>query len=78
MSAGEISGLIGAGVALLAFLGGIFFQAFRLAIAPLRVALENNTNVMDRIVDKLECHSEKIGDHEGRIVRIETVHSYEE
>jgi hypothetical protein len=55
-------------------LAGLFVWAMRATIAPMRVVINNNTAVMDRIMDKLDTHAEKIGDHAVRIGNIETVH----
>jgi hypothetical protein len=58
-------------------LAGLFLWAMRAMVAPLRVVINNNTAVMDRIMNKLDAHDEKIGDHAIRISNIETVHRYE-
>ena len=58
-------------------LAGLFLWAMKVTIAPMRVVINNNTAVMDRIMDKLDTHAEKIGDHAVRISNIETVHRYE-
>lgn len=55
-------------------IAGLFVWAMRATIAPMRVVINNNTAVMDRIMDKLDAHAEKIGDHAVRIGNIETVH----
>jgi hypothetical protein len=55
-------------------LAGLFLWAMRATIAPMRVVINNNTAVMDRIMNKLDTHAEKIGDHAVRIGNIETVH----
>lgn len=45
-------------------------------VAPLRVSLDNNTNVMERVIRKLDEHDDTLDDHGNRITRIETAHSH--
>ena len=58
-------------------LAGLFIWAMRATVAPLRIVINNNTAVMDRIMNKLDNHEETLGDHSVRITKIETVHEIE-
>jgi len=58
-------------------IAGLFIWAMKAIVAPLRIVVNNNTAVMDRVMAKLDTHDEKIGDHAVRISNIETVHRYE-
>jgi len=58
-------------------IAGLFVWAMRATVAPLRVVINNNTAVMDRIMNKLDNHEETLGDHSVRITKIETVHEIE-
>lgn len=65
------------GIALTAagLLGGLTAWAIRATVAPIKVAIENNTIVMTRVIDKLDEHDVKLDDHGNRITKIETKHS---
>jgi hypothetical protein len=41
-------------------------------VAPLRVVIENNTVALERIMDRLDIHGNKLEDHSIRIACIET------
>ena len=58
-------------------LAGLFLWAMKSTVAPLRVVINNNTAVMDRIMNKLDNHEETLGEHAVRITKIETVHEIE-
>lgn len=73
MTPEEIAVVLGIGVPL----AGLFLWAMRATVAPLRVVINNNTAVMDRIMNKLDNHEETLGEHAVRITKIETVHEIE-
>lgn len=68
---------LGAVVGVASIIGGLAVWAMRSTVAPLRVVIENNTRVMERIEGRLDEHAEKLVDHGERIVRIETTHNLE-
>ena len=43
-------------------------------VAPLRVSLDNNSAVMERVLAKLDAHDDVLDEHGNRITRIETKH----
>ena len=59
-------------------IGGLAIFAMRAMLSPFRVLIQNNTDALNRITDKLDYHDERLGNHEGRIVKIETVHEIED
>jgi len=67
--------IIGSGCALLTVFGTVFVWAIRSAMAPVKISIDNNTQVIERITGKLDQHDETLDDHGARIVRIETKHS---
>lgn len=56
--------------------GGLF-AAIKLAVAPLQVVIDNNTHAMQKVVDTLDAHDNRLDGHEVRITKIETVHEVE-
>lgn len=73
MTLDEIAVIFAIGVPL----AGLFLWAMKATVAPLRIVINNNTAVMDRIMNKLDTHEETLGDHSIRLTRIETVHEVE-
>ncbi len=73
---------IGTIASVLAILGGLVVWAIRSSIAsttePLRVVIENNTEALRDIRGTLTDHAERLGDHEVRLVKVETVHEIDE
>lgn len=68
---------IGAIVGVAGLVGSLAVWAMRSTVAPLRIVIENNTRVMERIEGRIDEHSETLVDHGNRIIRIETVHDIE-
>ena len=71
MSSSEI---IGSAVGVAGLMGALFAWAIKAVMAPIKVSIDNNTRVIERISDKLEAHDERLDDHGNRIVAIETKH----
>ena len=46
-------------------------------VAPLRVVVENNNTIIERVMDRLDKHADKLDDHGVRIACIETRHDVE-
>jgi hypothetical protein len=44
------------------------------AMVALRVSLDNNSKVIERITEKLDKHDDTLDDHGNRLVAIETEH----
>lgn len=57
-------------------MAALVIWVIKAVVAPLRVSLDNNTQVMERVLAKLDAHDEAIDDHGNRITRIETAHSH--
>jgi hypothetical protein len=66
----------GIGIALtgVGMLGGLVAWSMKMTVAPLRVVIENNTKAMERIINKIDEHDEKLDDHGVRLSIIETKH----
>jgi len=63
---------IGPLIALLVPIAALLVWAMRAIVAPLGVVIENNTKAMDRIMETIGLHGEKLEDHGIRIACIET------
>jgi len=64
-------------VAILVPLAALVIWAMRAIVAPLKVVIENNTLAMNKIMDTVEIHADKLEDHGIRIACIETQHELE-
>jgi hypothetical protein len=60
---------------ILATLFSLVVWVFRASLTPFKIVIQNNTEVMKRIIEELDKHRGLIGDHSERLVRIETKHS---
>lgn len=73
----SVAELIGTVIAAAGLFGGLAAWAMKTTVAPLKVVIENNTRVIERIDARLEKHECQLDDHEVRIVKVETVHEIE-
>lgn len=66
--------LVGIVLTAASLLAGLVVWVIKALMAPLKVVIENNTRVMERIEAKLEDHSDTLDDHGNRLTKIETEH----
>jgi len=57
-------------------MAALVIWVIKAVVAPLRVSLDNNSAVMERVMAKLDEHDGTLDDHGNRITRIETAHSH--
>lgn len=66
--------LIGIVLTAASMMAALVVWVIKAVVAPLRVSLDNNSAVMERVLAKLDAHDEAIDNHGNRITRIETKH----
>ena len=71
MTIAEIIGTIIGGFGVI---GGLAAWVLRTTISPVRLAIDNNSKVIERVIKQLDEHADKLIDHGERIVKIETTH----
>jgi len=59
-------------VAIIVPLAALLVWAMRAIVAPLGEVIQNNTKALDRIMDTLDIHGEKLEEHSIKIACIET------
>lgn len=68
--------LVGIVLTAASMMAALITWVIKAVVAPLRVSLDNNTNVMERVIRKLDEHDDTLDDHGNRITRIETAHGH--
>ena len=70
----DIAEMIGTAVAICGLFGALFTWSIRVVLAPVKVSIDNNTKVIERITEKLDAHDDRLDDHSSRLTKIETQH----
>jgi len=70
----EVAEIVASLLGALTILGGLTAWVLKSTIAPVRMSIDNNSKVIERVIKKLDEHDEKLVDHGERIVKIETTH----
>lgn len=68
--------MIGIVLTAVSMMAALVVWVIKAVVAPLRVSLDNNSAVMERVLAKLDAHDEAIDDHGNRITKIETAHEH--
>lgn len=71
----DLVDIIGIVLTAASLLAGLVIWVIKVLMAPLKVVIENNTRVMERIEAKLDDHSDTLDDHGNRLTKIETEHN---
>lgn len=61
----------------LVVLGGFFLWIMNMIMSPIKLIIKNNTDALGKLDEMLSKHTDRIENHEGRIIKIETVHEIE-